>query len=748
MINLARHLRLIHQWSDIDARKARGHFGLRKERKLKEKRQRQNYTAKVCPISSCQRVVKRLNNHMRQVHHCKGKASVRDIVAKASVPKPFNGKPQNDFTKDKANEYKTRLLTYEPVPEPETQEAEIGEEVGGVIGEKVGEGVGEEEGREIDEGSDSESELDDLNLNLGNLRFEEEEEEETEEIMPSLAEKTIFQAFKGWLKSLDGGKKKEKDARSNCSQVLNIKRAINARTQNQADDIRVLLDTGKIREHWLNPTLEKLRPGSIKAYIHALHHFYLFLLSVNTIVEINEQEIYKCQAKLKNWLKHIRKLLKKRAWQKKEEDLDKLSTPEEFKAFDKAPAVLEAKEILTSFEIASKKINRADYNTVRDFLITSLTIDNAPRSGVLASVTINALRKAERKGNTMQVTVLDHKTFESSGPANLCMPLETYRFLDTFVQKIRRQRVEEEEDAPYTDNVFITWNAQEMTSSTISGGLSSFWNKVTGHSTNTSLIRKSIVSIIHAQNPAMKSDLALHMNHSRRMADEVYNVQNKKNKSVTTTENLRKAIRTSQAELTNEAIEDIFSDNIARGQNPSMEEIKEKGEKNELIRGRERAIYDRIRYLVRKRKKQNATDESTMECDRDAEEDLEMNRRDEKCNELSEDMFDESVTEAENKTQKVPDNDAADDVDDDDEEDDEEVDEKPARKKFTEKENNMISTVFYQEIEDGATISRVKVAKKFKEHPGLKHILKKCRSIDLENKIRNMRRAYRNKHRK
>ena len=102
---------------------------------------------------------------------------------------------------------------------------------------------------------------------------------------------------------------------------------------------------------------------------------------------------------------------------------------------------------------------------------------------------------------------------------------------------------------------------------------------MTGYSTSASLIRKSIVSIIHAQNQAMKSDLALHMNHSRRMADEVYNVQNKKNKSVTTTENLRKAIRTPQAELTNEAIEDIFSDNIAKGQNPSMEEIKEKGGK-------------------------------------------------------------------------------------------------------------------------------------------------------------------------
>ena len=76
------------------------------------------------------------------------------------------------------------------------------------------------------------------------------------------------------------------------------------------------------------------------------------------MIVVSEKEIYTCQEKLKNWLKHIRKLLKKCAWQKEEEDLDQLSTPEEFKAFDRVPAILEAREILTLFETISKKINR------------------------------------------------------------------------------------------------------------------------------------------------------------------------------------------------------------------------------------------------------------------------------------------------------------------------------------------------------------------------------------------------------
>ncbi len=117
------------------------------------------------------------------------------------------------------------------------------------------------------------------------------------------------------------------------------------KVEHTGDDIWVLLDTAKIREHWLNRILERLQPGSVKAYIHALRHFYLFFLSVDTIIEANEQEIILCQAKFKNWLKHIRKLLKKCAWQKKEEDLEKLSTPDDFKVFNISPAVPEGKEI-------------------------------------------------------------------------------------------------------------------------------------------------------------------------------------------------------------------------------------------------------------------------------------------------------------------------------------------------------------------------------------------------------------------
>ena len=53
-----------------------------------------------------------------------------------------------------SSECEENVEIHEPVPEPETQVADIGEEVGGVTGEEVGEGVGEEEGCQIDDESD------------------------------------------------------------------------------------------------------------------------------------------------------------------------------------------------------------------------------------------------------------------------------------------------------------------------------------------------------------------------------------------------------------------------------------------------------------------------------------------------------------------------------------------------------------------------------------------------------------------
>ena len=69
--HLPRHMRLTHGWSKEDALNVLGKFGLRKERpRKKSKKPEKSY---MCPISKCQAVVKRIHNHLVEVHKVTGR---------------------------------------------------------------------------------------------------------------------------------------------------------------------------------------------------------------------------------------------------------------------------------------------------------------------------------------------------------------------------------------------------------------------------------------------------------------------------------------------------------------------------------------------------------------------------------------------------------------------------------------------------------------------------------------------------
>ena len=84
VVHLQRHLRDVHKWTKEEAMKATSRFGLRKSflPKLVEKSVQQSSAAKKeikkktkdyhrhrrCPFAGCKSVVKRLSNHIQQVH--------------------------------------------------------------------------------------------------------------------------------------------------------------------------------------------------------------------------------------------------------------------------------------------------------------------------------------------------------------------------------------------------------------------------------------------------------------------------------------------------------------------------------------------------------------------------------------------------------------------------------------------------------------------------------------------------------
>lgn len=97
VVDLPRHLRDVYKWPREKAQKATSKFGLRKSfaskgmEKEKENKWKDYHHHRKCPISGCHSTVKRLSNHLRQLHKeiriRKGSSEYKAILKEASRKK-------------------------------------------------------------------------------------------------------------------------------------------------------------------------------------------------------------------------------------------------------------------------------------------------------------------------------------------------------------------------------------------------------------------------------------------------------------------------------------------------------------------------------------------------------------------------------------------------------------------------------------------------------------------------------------
>ena len=153
-----------------------------------------------------------------------------------------------------------------------------------------------------------------------------------------------------------------------------------------------------------------------------------------------------------------------------------------------------------------------------------------------------------------------------------------------------------------SDKVFVSFTGNPLSTSGISEQIASFWKTATGKHMNASLMRKSCVSIIHSRHPEQKADLASHMNHALKTAEQTYFIEDKLNKSAKTSAFLRRTLREKskeepEAAATEECIKEIFAESIKNG-NISMAEVHKAAKGHSFLQGRECSIYFRIRYII------------------------------------------------------------------------------------------------------------------------------------------------------
>ena len=294
-----------------------------------------------------------------------------------------------------------------------------------------------------------------------------------------------------------------------------------------------LVDTKKIRDTFLQQyAAEKYHAATIKSYLMSLQHYCSFLLADQPSGVIFEKEnVLSLREKLKRWSSSYKRENTRRRWEKMEEDRSVLITPDKIREFEKSQAARDAIILLGQLCGAHAiQITQEKYTLLRDYLMAQIMIDNANRAGVVACMSVKEFERATLEGDRYVVRVLNHKTVDTHGPAQIVLTSNLYNYIKVFMQEIRSQLPTVNADK---QSVFLSWCGKPMKSSQMTKALGSIFKKagVSGPVHHT-LYRKSAVSRCHDKHKKISGNLADLMAHREDTAQKYYRVFEKSKSSV------------------------------------------------------------------------------------------------------------------------------------------------------------------------------------------------------------------------
>lgn len=149
------------------------------------------------------------------------------------------------------------------------------------------------------------------------------------------------------------------------------------------------------------------------------------------------------------------------------------NTSEDFLKFDSSEHDRDAVKYIASYIGGNPPLTKSSYTCVWDYLIACLCMENASRTGAIANMTCVDVNQAKKSEDTILITVVNHKTTETAGPAILCLPVLTFTHLDIFISKMRSQI----QQKAACNTTFLTWTGQEMSTSQVSEQINSFWER-------------------------------------------------------------------------------------------------------------------------------------------------------------------------------------------------------------------------------------------------------------------------------
>ena len=302
-------------------------------------------------------------------------------------------------------------------------------------------------------------------------------------------------------------------------------------------------------------------------------------------------------------------------------DLRNLVSVEDVKKYESSTVAREAIKLLSATSGGAYTASVQEYVVIRDYLLSRIMLANANRPCLLANMLVIDIMNARKVDDCMVVSVAKHKTAWTQGPAKIVLTESVYSWLRLFVTKILPKTC----NRSRSRHVFVTFNGEDMKSAQITRALQAMWKKANINDKITcTLVRKTAVSTVHREAPAMISNLADLMCHRTQTAAKCYRMVNREKTCVAAAKTLSDltGINTNEEHLScNEQTEDCaapravwsdeqvkvlyryFSNEINTGE-ISLQCVKHK--KCTLLgKYMERQVYDKLCSEIQKRTEQH-----------------------------------------------------------------------------------------------------------------------------------------------
>ena len=144
-------------------------------------------------------------------------------------------------------------------------------------------------------------------------------------------------------------------------------------------------------------------------------------------------------------------------------DLEKFPIPEDILKIDNSECVKNSSDCLRHITSTGEEPRKNVFTCIRDYLLSTILMDNCSRPGGVYNMTLLELNKAYQDGNTV-IQVFEHKT-SSKGPVDIAVSNKLYSQLQNYVKHVRN--LLPGISANHYDPVFISYSGSKMSASLV-----------------------------------------------------------------------------------------------------------------------------------------------------------------------------------------------------------------------------------------------------------------------------------------